>query len=228
MSLKGDNMADGRNSDRTRMKILKAARKILAEKGFRKIGVNAVAREAGIDKVLIYRYFGGFPGLLRELSRDRDFWPSVMDLLGDSYEKRRDLSIRELSIAIIKGRLRELRKRPETLEVLRWEQVERNALTMQLHRDREAQGWELFNLLPGVDALPEGMDLPAIAALAIAGVTYLALRSKTADTFQGVDLHTPEGWARIERAVEDGVGAYFEHFARRAGANARKKKGKNK
>jgi AcrR family transcriptional regulator len=217
-----------RNRDATKEKILRAARRILAVNGFRKIGVNAVAREAGVDKVLIYRYFGGIPGLLGELSGDRDFWPSVEDLLGDAWSGRAEMPIREISIAIIKGRLRELLKRPETMEVLRWEQVERNALTDRLHRDREAQGWELFNLLPGLDKLPKGMDLEAIAALAIAGVTYLALRSKTADTFQGVDLHSPEGWARIDRAVEEGVSAYFDYFERRAANNSAVKKGKKK
>ena len=37
---------------------------VLEQDGFEKMGVNLVARRAGIDKVLIYRYFGSFDGLL--------------------------------------------------------------------------------------------------------------------------------------------------------------------
>jgi hypothetical protein len=108
--------------------------------------------------------------------------------------------------------MRELRKRPATLEILRWELIERNELTDELHRSREARGWELFNLLAKDLHPPEEMDIAAMAALAISGVTYLAVRAKTADTFQGVDLHTEEGWKRFEKAVDIMVNAYFDYY----------------
>lgn len=49
----------------TEERILAAVGQVLARDGFAAGGVNAVAREAGVDKVLICRYFGGLPGLLR-------------------------------------------------------------------------------------------------------------------------------------------------------------------
>ena len=49
----------------TRRKIIDAVGTILAKHGLEKLGINAVAREAGVDKVLIYRYFGGFEQLLK-------------------------------------------------------------------------------------------------------------------------------------------------------------------
>jgi hypothetical protein len=61
-----------RSRDRaaTEERILAAVGQVLARDGFGAIGVNAIAREAGVDKVLIYRYFGGLPELLR-LGRQR-------------------------------------------------------------------------------------------------------------------------------------------------------------
>ncbi len=47
-----------RDSEKTRQKILAGLEKLITRDGFTAVGVNAVAREAGIDKVLIYRYFG--------------------------------------------------------------------------------------------------------------------------------------------------------------------------
>ena len=69
-----------RNKEETKDRIIDAAGRLLAEGGFRKLGVNAVAREAGVDKVLIYRYFGGMPELLRAFGVSGDFWPTFEEL----------------------------------------------------------------------------------------------------------------------------------------------------
>jgi AcrR family transcriptional regulator len=53
-----------RNKEETKARILAAVGKLLAESGFRQLGINAIAREAEVDKVLIYRYFGDLPALL--------------------------------------------------------------------------------------------------------------------------------------------------------------------
>jgi hypothetical protein len=47
----------------------------------------------------------------------------------------------------------------------------------------------------------EQIDLAAIANVLFGGIYYLVLRSRTVDTFSGIDLHTEEGWQRIERAI---------------------------
>ena len=70
-----------RDREETRAKILEAVGKILAEEGFQGIGINNVSRRAGVDKVLIYRYFGDLPGLLREFASSGDYWPSMKALI---------------------------------------------------------------------------------------------------------------------------------------------------
>ena len=67
-----------RDRAHTEEKILAALGAILAEPGgSRRIGVNAVATRAGVDKVLIYRYFGGLEGLLAAFAEKTDLWPTV-------------------------------------------------------------------------------------------------------------------------------------------------------
>ncbi|MGQ0565366.1 MAG: TetR/AcrR family transcriptional regulator [Gemmobacter sp.] len=60
-------MTKPRNRDDTRARILDAGLSLLSEQGFAGFGVNAVARAAGCDKQLIYRYFDGLPGLTRAM-----------------------------------------------------------------------------------------------------------------------------------------------------------------
>jgi len=64
----------GTSRDQTRERILDAAKRVLAETGYARFGVNAVAREAGCDKVLIYRYFGGVEGLAEAMGDSLTFW----------------------------------------------------------------------------------------------------------------------------------------------------------
>jgi AcrR family transcriptional regulator len=200
-----------RNSEKTKAAIINAVGSILAREGFGGIGINAVAREAGVDKVLIYRYFGGLPQLLDAFARKGDYWPTIGQILGKKLTEigRTDLS--EMSSIILKGYLRELRKRVTTQEIMRWELVQRNELTDKLAAVREAQGMEILGLLPAGPETSRKIDLPAIAALLHAGLMYLVLRSKTADVYMGVDLKSDKGWSRIEGAVEAIVKAYFRN-----------------
>lgn len=64
-----------RNRPLTESRIREAALRILRRDGFEGWGVNHVAREANVDKVLLYRYFKGLDGLLSEILRSTRFWP---------------------------------------------------------------------------------------------------------------------------------------------------------
>ena len=216
-----------RDIEETKSRLLKAVGILIARKGFQEIGINAIAREAGVDKVLIYRYFGGLPQLLGAFAVQGDFWPTTGQLIGGSLEDLEKMSGKDLSVAVLKGYLREMRKRISTQEILRWELLERNELTDELARAREQQGMEILNRLP-YEAKPSAkVDLAPAAAILQAGLIYLVLRSKTADTYLGIDLHSDQGWKRIERAIETLVHAYFSHLddqrKERANGNEQKK-----
>ena len=75
-----------RNREATRIRLIQAVGTLLAREGFRALGVNAVAREAGVDKALIYRYFGGLKGLIAAFGGHESFWPSVKELAGGDLE----------------------------------------------------------------------------------------------------------------------------------------------
>lgn len=69
-----------RNRAQTEQRIAAAAQALILESGFRDYGVNAVAARAGVDKVLIYRYFNGADGLLAHLGEVGD-WHIAVDTL---------------------------------------------------------------------------------------------------------------------------------------------------
>ncbi len=75
-----------RNRQQTEDRIREAARRLLREAGFEAWGVNGIARAAGVDKVLIYRYFQSVEGLLDDLIQGTPFWPDPDSLPDDSAE----------------------------------------------------------------------------------------------------------------------------------------------
>ncbi len=196
-----------RDTEQTKKKIVEAVGKLLSQKGFGGIGINAIAREAGVDKVLIYRYFGGLPELLRQFASQGNFWPSLGELLGKPMERFGNLM--EAGKAILLGHFRELRQRPTTQEIMRWELLERNELTDELARFREQQGMEILQQLPNGNP-DDDRDLAAMAAILHAGISYLVLRGKTADVYLGIELNTDEGAKRLTKAIEKLVETVFK------------------
>ena len=121
-----------RNREMTRERLISAVGKVVAEVGFKQLGVNMVAREAGVDKKLIYRYFGGLNGLEDAYGRTVEFWPNAEELLGDDRDRIRGMAPSELMSVFFKRYLRAILQRPQTLEILAWEGLERNRLTQGL------------------------------------------------------------------------------------------------
>jgi len=190
-----------RDKEETKERILAAVGKLLAESGFQKIGVNAIAREAGIDKVLIYRYFDSLPSLLRIFAYESNYWPSLDELIANQASAEGKETLADWMVKLLIALIDELQQRPITQEIMRWELLERNELTAELSRVRDETAIAALNLLQQKQASPPEADVPAVGAILVAGIIYLLLRSKATNTFFGIDLQSPEGWQRIEQAI---------------------------
>jgi AcrR family transcriptional regulator len=194
-----------RDRKQTRAAILDAVGRLLAQAGFRDLGINAVAREAGVDKVLIYRYFGGLPELLKAFAEETDFWPDLPELLREAGEPAAAMTELERAKLMVVAFGRALRRRRLTQEIMRWELLERNELTEALARYREQQAEKLFR---DFGQLADA-DIHAIGSLLAAGQTYLILRAKSSDVYNGLSLNSEEDWRRIEQAASFLVEAAF-------------------
>ncbi len=200
--------APARNREATRRLLITAVGEVLAEKGFTGLGVNAVARQAGVDKVLIYRYFGGLQGLIKAFGQEGDFWPGIEELAGGDIDSFRRLPLEKKMVAMGQNFLNGIRKRPLTLEVMAWEMVERNELTEELEIIRETRMLrfaELFLPTEGAAA-----DLMAVTAIVGSGLSYLACRARKVRWYNGIDLNSDDGWQRIETAVQQIVKGVME------------------
>ncbi|WP_319544184.1 TetR/AcrR family transcriptional regulator [uncultured Pseudodesulfovibrio sp.] len=189
-----------RNKELTKTKLIKAVGKVVAEVGFQRLGVNLVAREAGVDKKLIYRYFDGLQGLVAAYSQTVDFWPPVEELLGDDRDCIKKMPSHELMSLFFKRYLKAILRRPHTLEILAWEAIERNELTKVLEEVRVKTALGFFEMME--EEPPEDVDLTALVLIMAASVNFLAVRSRIHRSLGGVDLQSEAGWKRIEDTMD--------------------------
>ncbi len=189
-----------RDREATRARLIGAVGSLLAREGFKGLGVNAVAREAGVDKVLIYRYFGGLSELMGAFGREGNFWPSIKELAGGDIEAYGRLPLAEQLSRLGKNFIQAIRSRPLTQEILAWEMVERNKLTAELETIRENTMMNFFDMF--FPAMNTGPDIAAVGAIIGAGVSYLVTRARQIHLYNGVDLQSEAGWRRLERAID--------------------------
>jgi AcrR family transcriptional regulator len=189
-----------KDKETTKQRLLDAVGKVLVERGYAGVGVNAVAKEAGVDKVLIYRYFGSFDGLLEAFALRKDFLSNLRDLFGDVPEfATRDEAL-DMGKRILTGQLHQILADKELQEILLWELHEKNRVTEAVAVAREEQGVAVLSRMAEV-VDNEHTDIAAISSLMIGGIYYLVLRSRTVEFYSGINLRTEEGWARIEAAL---------------------------
>ncbi|MBA7933810.1 MULTISPECIES: TetR/AcrR family transcriptional regulator [Klebsiella] len=187
-----------RDRNKTQGIILNAVGNILIRDGAAGLGINAVAREAGVDKVLIYRYFGGLDELLTAFGSYGGFWPSVDELLAGYDIAAMPFSAR-LQLFIDKI-IDALRARPLTQEILAMEVSSPNVLTEILNVSLERWGLDVkVRLAEGYPGDVEKLNI--IITTLFAGIQYFMLKSRSTPTFGGIAIQEDEGWKSIKESL---------------------------
>lgn len=196
-----------RDRQATRRAILFAAKEVLAGSGFQEFGVNAVARRAGCDKQLIYRYFGGLDGLIAAIGGDLAFW--VREGLRPLAALGPPTSYAELTERLALGFLEALREDPLVQRIVAWEAAAPSPEVQRLSvaRARGLAGWVAE--MKGDLAPPVGVDAPAMTAILVAAIQQIVVASAATGQFSGLRLKTEKDWDRIRAAIRALVAGAF-------------------
>jgi len=187
---------------------------VLAHEGAPALSPASVARRAGVDKALVYRYFGSFDGLLKAYVEGSLSWPTLADVAGDA-DALLALPFGARCALIMRRYAAALRARPDTVAILAAELLERTPFHAALEQRREQFGAALFQLAK--DA-PPGVDVEALATLMTGAIHYLLIRARQVEVFNGIHLASDAGWSRIESALD----AALSGALTRAPASARR------
>lgn len=194
--MKIDTKVKKRDRERTKGKILKAVGEVIEQFGTEKVGVNLIARTAGVNKVLIYRYFESVDGLMEQYVKSGEY----ASTMGDDYiENINVIPPEERATAITKMMntfLTDLRERKATRDLLRWEIGTGKSMLS------DARNQIATRLVDKIGELPNFPDTNALIAFLTAGIYYMTIATDYREKMLDVDLHTDEGWKRIENVIE--------------------------
>ena len=191
-----------KNKDQTKARILAAVDHILAEEGFRGLGVNHIAKQADVGKALIYRYFGGLDGVITAYGESDQFWPSAHEIRGMSRQEFYALSLRERCKRIFRNFRSALAKRPNTVAIYAWEMTEKNDVVKNLIADRTESSLNVVKEMLGQHKKAYSEYDHEMIVLLGAALLQLTIREHMDAPFAGFDLKERNTWDRIEGALD--------------------------
>lgn len=190
-----------RNKSETKQKLIDAVGRIIKKDGFSNIGINSVAKEAGVDKVLIYRYFKNIDGLLKSYINQKDYFINIPQVNDEDEKLSTEKEILNFGKNLFKDQIKYILKSKELQEILLWELITKNSITTTIAEEREKHGLERLKKIKKSLGKTEA-DIAGISAIILAGIYYLTLRSREVDVFNGINLQSKHGWNRIEKSID--------------------------
>ena len=73
-----------KNKELTKKKLVWAVGEIIKTDGFASLKISTIAKEANVDRKLIYRYFGSLDRLIESYIIENDYWMVFADRLKQS------------------------------------------------------------------------------------------------------------------------------------------------
>jgi AcrR family transcriptional regulator len=183
----------------TEERLLAAVHDLISTEGFDQLRINRLAQQAKVNKILIYRYFGGLNGLLEayyEKYKPIISTPliDVKQLTGVTVDEFFDICTTH-----ILDEFRHLRANPQAQEFLKNDLMAyKPGITNPLAARKEEQ---LRTMIDALGKLLHTQQARPISAILVSAMTMLTFMAQDKRTVFGVDLGTDDGWADIEKGV---------------------------
>ncbi|SMF51184.1 transcriptional regulator, TetR family [Xaviernesmea oryzae] len=200
-------VAKVRNRAGTERAIFVAARDLLAEQGFQGFGINAVARRAGCDKQLIYRYYGGLDGLIEAIGADLGTW--VKDRIPEDTGGMFLLTYGDLMEKLAIYFMEALRDDPLVCKIVAWEVSQDTPQVRRLSEARTKALGKWLERMRGSLTPPKGVDAATTNALLFAAIQHLVISAAVSGQFAGVALSTEKDWEKVAGAIRRLVRAIY-------------------
>lgn len=188
-----------RNRERSKAKFLEAVGTILKTQGHSGLKINTIAATAGVDKKMIYTYFGSLDGLVDEYIRGQDFWSNVKN---DQEPPTINDGGKALTQQLLVQQFEYVLKNEGLQKLLLWRLTEERDALRGWTDKQESNGEELFKYVADPHFGEKAPQFRAIMAILISGLYYLDLYSMVnGSVFCGIDIKSDNGRSEIEKAV---------------------------
>lgn len=193
--MKEKSTATERDREATERRLLDTIGRMINEIGFEKIGINAVAAQSGVSKILIYRYFGSMEGLMTAYIRQHDFWINFPHEIPERNQLPAFLK------KMFREQIEQLRSNPTLKRLYRWELSSDNDMIVKLRQQRESAGIRRIEEVSRLTGYPQ-QELATLASLITASITYLVMLEEFCPVYNGIPLNDDAGWQQIIQGID--------------------------
>lgn len=193
--MKEKSTATERDREATERRLLDTIGRMINEVGFEKIGINAVAAQSGVSKILIYRYFGSMEGLMTAYIRQHDFWINFPHEIPERSQLPAFLK------KMFREQIEQLRSNPTLKRLYRWELSSDNDMIVKLRQQRESAGIRRIEEVSRLTGYPQ-QELATLASLITASITYLVMLEEFCPVYNGIPLNDDAGWQQIIQGID--------------------------
>ena len=184
----------------TENRLIDSVGQLIASNGLNQIGINRIASHSGINKILIYRYFGGLDGLLKAYYDRMKPIVSVPPIDIDSLKGAPLADFFEVCYQYVIDEFRTLRQSPEAQEFLKADLISNSVPSSLLAVEKEAALLRMVDELSALIGTTKGRPFSTII---VSAMTLLTFMSEQKRVVMGIDLSSDEGWAEIEAALKN-------------------------
>ncbi|WP_343567272.1 TetR/AcrR family transcriptional regulator [Sphingobacterium sp.] len=190
-----------RDKERTKARMIAAVGKVIQKKGYHALNGPNIALECGLNKALIWNYFGGLDQLVEAYLTQKDFWQiGDKGVLEQMITNPSSISI-SLIEELLQSQFNTFLKDKTKQKVIHWGLGEKTKALKNIADRRELLGEELFKHVDSKFENSEN-DLRATLAILVSSIYYLSLQAKsTGSTFCGIDVNTEAGKERIQKTM---------------------------
>lgn len=198
-----------RNKERTKLKLITAVGKILQDHDYTALGVNKIAEVAGVDKKLIYRYFGDVNTLIETYIKEKDYYVSVSDDVIEKKLKADNTYAKDIIENLLVNQFQKILNSKELQQITLLE-ISGDHIMRNMVRLREELGRHVFKSADELYA-ETSLDLRAKIAIDIAGIYYLILHSQTVGTtFCELNIKSKKDRERIVQTLKKTLDLYYK------------------
>ena len=180
--------------------LIAAFGRVVQRAGLHNVGVNAVIKEAGIGKALIYRYFDGLPGLVRAWGEKNQIWPD----LSEFHEISGQTSTADLLKRMLAHHAESLREDPLRVEILADQFMTPTPISDALQEIRQKLGREHQEIFSKHSQLQEHRQLMMVL---MGAASFLAMRAVKSPGYMGDDISTDTDWNKVMKQIDEIIDA---------------------
>ncbi|MDN5424179.1 MAG: hypothetical protein L0G07_12330, partial [Chryseobacterium sp.] len=165
--------------------------------------ITKVATKANVDRKLIYEYFGGLEGLVKDYLNSRDYWSSNGEYTQEIIEKSKDDFGQQMLCSLLEKQLDSLIDDEELRWIISWGVSERSAALEELNQKRELFGEQFLNEIADEYFKDKDIKIRPVAALLIGGIYYMTLIAHTNNGLMcGIDIRKEEAQTEIKKTLK--------------------------